>query len=225
MGSGNAMTTARPIAVFRSAATLKRPFPKPCSAVPLPCSCSVRRRAEAWALPMPSRETFDFMVELRQRRSEESPAAARRMDAALAGILREPAMKPELQRNAQDNTLRVWAAVSGAALENTKAERALLKRKGRVGGLEISAVGSLRLTNPTTGTFLREISPLNDGEWAVLEPRDGKLDAHLPENVKVVIRRATPGAWRWAGLCGAGFGGTLRAGGSGAARCPLPPAL
>ena len=48
-------------------------------------------RAEAWALPMPSRETFDFMVELRQRRSEESPAAARRMDAALAGILREPA--------------------------------------------------------------------------------------------------------------------------------------
>ena len=126
MGSGNAMTTARPIAVFRSAATLKRPFPKPCSAVPLPCSCSVRRRAEAWALPMPSRETFDFMVELRQRRSEESPAAARRMDAALAGILREPAMKPELQRNAQDNTLRVWAAVSGAALENTKAERALL---------------------------------------------------------------------------------------------------
>ena len=107
------------------------------------------------------------MVELRQRRSEESPAAARRMDAALAGILREPAMKPELQRNAQDNTLRVWAAVSGAALENTKAERALLKRKGRVGGLEISAVGSLRLTNPTTGTFLREICPLNDGEWAV----------------------------------------------------------
>ena len=66
-----------------------------------------------------------------------------------------------------DNTLRVWDAVKGAALETTKAERELLKRTGRVGGLEISAVGSLRLTNPTTGTFLREICPLNDGEWAV----------------------------------------------------------
>ncbi len=101
--------------------------------------------------------------------------------------------------SSEDNTLRVWNTETGAALEPAAKDRAILQRKGRVSGLEITPVRTLRLSS-ATGTFLREICQLNDGDWAVLEPWNRELDAiRIPENVPVVIRRATPGAWRWLG--------------------------
>jgi|GEM_PF-1269867 len=42
---------------------------------------------EAWTLPMPSKETFNFLVELREINSEESKASAQRCDETLLELL------------------------------------------------------------------------------------------------------------------------------------------
>ena len=88
---------------------------------------------------------------MRHRRDRKAPAKDRRADAA------------QRLTGQYGHTVRVWDAVSGAALEKTKADLALLKRKGRVGGLKITAGRTLGLTDPATGVFLRKICPLTDG--------------------------------------------------------------
>jgi WD40 repeat protein len=103
-----------------------------------------------------------------------------------------------------------WDLQSGGALTPNDTDRRAAE-VGHYGDLwdsagidcpwEITPTGTLVQTDPGTGAFLREICPFNDGEWAVLEPWNRELDEPrgIPENVKVVIRRATPGAWRWLG--------------------------
>jgi len=61
----------------------------------------------AWAMPMPSRETLDFLAERCFARRQDNPAAARRMDAALSELL--ATSQPGRSENAFAFLLRLHA--------------------------------------------------------------------------------------------------------------------
>lgn len=119
---------------------------------------------------------------------------------ASGAILRSELSKDgcQLTTVSNDSQVRVWNIPTRTLLKQTRADEATLKAAHavhEVEGLEIVSRQHLRLTDPKTGQLIREMSASSNGEWAVIEPRrEGD-----PEGCATVIRRASPGAWRWLG--------------------------
>jgi hypothetical protein len=97
-----------------------------------------------------------------------------------------------------EGTVRVWEAETGRETAATDGDRDLLRAGPETVPtgvtLRISPWRTMLLTD-SSGQLLREIAPLNDGEWAVLEPaKPGDTDSPAQR-----IALASQGAWRWLG--------------------------
>ncbi|MEM9478584.1 MAG: hypothetical protein AAGA58_02865, partial [Verrucomicrobiota bacterium] len=104
-------------------------------------------------------------------------------------------------------TLKLWEAGSGQEVQMDEEEKKKLFEDGRTcdkagNKIEITPRETL-LLQKMDGEILREIIPMNDGEYAVLEPEEGIVpDFNRANNERpgMKVVGATEGAWRYLAL-------------------------